>query len=282
MIIGIDHIALSATDIDKATDVVSKWGYRPIFIDKKLTNDPIKGPYLRTKNLFHDISYCQPILKEIPIELTVHGDRYADAEEDGCYKVIFSGTNPGCDCDQVSERNSRNCDIIAEAFGSFAKSISLKEFNAAAYHINEKSDEKNRYVSVKAVLSESPSLDDSVDFWLNFGFSLKKAGHAERENWRLLEFKNHLLPQGFNLLVIKTDRIRQKIYGIDGAGFNCLAFLTSDISADRKRIEANGVQITEAFSFCAGNNPLRICLCRGPNGEPVELIEIQKGRNNEK
>ncbi len=282
MIIGIDHIALSAIDIDRATDIVSRWGYKPIFINKKLANDPIKAPYLHTKNLFHDISYCQPISKGIPIELTVHGDKYADAEEDGCYKVIFSGINPGCDYNQVPERNRRNCDIIAEAFCSFAKSISLKEFNAAAYHITEKSDEENRYVSVKAVLSESPNLDDSVDFWSNLGFSLKKTGYAEGKNWRLLEFKNHLFPRGFDLLVIRADHRRQKIHGIDGAGFNCLAFLTSNISANRKRIEANGVEITEIFSFCANNNPLRICLCRGPNGEPVELIEIEKGRSNEK
>lgn len=282
MIVGIDHIALSATDIDRATGIVSRWGYKPIFINKKLANEPAKRPYLRTKNLFHDISYCQPALKGIPIELTVHDNRYTGAEEDGCYEVIFSGINPGRDYDQVPERNSHNCDIIAEAFCSFTRSVSLKEFNAAAYHINEKGYEENRCVSINAILSESPNLDESADFWFNFGFSLKKADSAGGENWRLLEFKNHLLPRGFYLLVIRTDRIRKKIYGIDGAGFNCLAFLTSNISADRKRIKANGVEITDDFPFCAGNNPLRICLCRGPSGEPVELIEIGKGRNNEK
>jgi len=52
MITGIDHIALSATDIDRATGIVAGWGYKPVFINKKLANDPIKGSYLRTKNYF--------------------------------------------------------------------------------------------------------------------------------------------------------------------------------------------------------------------------------------
>lgn len=276
MIIGIDHIALSVTDIDKAVDIISGWNYEPRFIEKKLVNDPAKTSYLSTKNRFHDIAYCRSLCGGLSIELTAHDREYSQTKEDSAYKIIFSGRNPGSKSDEAAKEDGYICGIIAQALGDPSHSIYLDGFDTAAYYLDYNVDMKDGYVCARAILSETRNLEESVKFWLGLGFSLKRSTRADADDWRLLEFKNHLSPVGFNLLIRRVDRIRQRACKIDAAGFNCLAFLTSNVNAERRRLDGDGIESTDIFSFCAGDNRLRICLCRGPDGQPVELIEIER------
>lgn len=279
MIIGVDHIALSAGDIHKAVRVLSNWGYKPRFIDTGLINDPIKDSYLNAREELHDIAYCQPLSRGTPIELTVHSGRFI-GKDDSAYKVIFSGENPGSDRDNISKEDIENCDIISEVFGKAAEPIRLREFDTDAYYLNEEREGPDNRVTVTAALSYGSDIEESVDFWGNFGFTKKS---SVRERWELLEFKNQALGWGFNLLIAKSQhKVNKDRHRIDNAGFNCLAFLTSNICAEKERLKKKRIETTDIFSFKAGGRLLRICLCRGNNDEPVELIEIDsKGKTHE-
>lgn len=279
MIIGVDHIALSAANIHKAVGVLINWGYKPRFIDTGSVNDPAKGPYLNARGELHDIAYCQPLSRGVPVEITSHSGGF-NGEYDSAYKVIFSGENPGIDHDNMSEEDIESCAAISEAFAGAARPIRLQAFDTDAYYLNETREGQGDRVAVKAVLSYGPDIEASVAFWGNFGFT-KKSSAGER--WELLEFKNQAFGWGFNLLIAKPRRkISGDNYSIDNAGFNCLAFLTSNIRAEKERLKKTGIETTDIFSFKAGGRLLRICLCRGNNGEPVELIEIDsKGETHE-
>ncbi len=279
MIIGVDHIALSTVDIQKAVRALMNWGYKPCFIDMGSINDPIKGPYLNAREEFHDIAYCQPLSRGVAVELTVHSGRFT-GEYDSAYKVIFSGENPGGNRDNTSKEDIENCAVISEAFAGAAQPIRLQAFDTDAYYLNEEREGQDNRVAVKAALSYGSDIEESVDFWGNFGFTKKSSA---RERWELLEFKNQAFGWGFNLLIAKPrHKISKDNYRIDNAGFNCLAFLTSNIRAEKERLKKKRIETTDIFSFRAGGRLLRICLCRGNNGEPVELIEIDsKGETHE-
>lgn len=279
MIIGVDHIALSAVDIQKAVRALMDWGYKPRFIDTGSINDPVKGPYLNAREELHDIAYCQPLSSGVPVEITVHSGGFTGGN-DSAYKVIFSGKDPGIDRDNISEEDIGNCAVISEAFAGAARPIRLQAFDTGAYYLNEGREGQDDRAAVKGALSYGQDIEESVAFWGNFGFAKKSSA---KERWELLEFKNHALGWVFNLLIAKPRRkISKDSYKIDNAGFNCLAFLTSNIRAQKQRLEKSGIETTDIFSFKAGGRLLRICLCRGNNGEPVELIEIDsKGEAHE-
>lgn len=275
MIIGVDHIALSVTDIDKATDLVSRWGYRPKFINRRLINSPIKTPYLREKKRFHDISYCQPLSPGLAVELTAHGRKFIIGEETGPYKIVMRGKNPGAYLDNAAEHHLKNCGVLTDVFGSRAAPIRLPEFKTICYYINEGS---SACAVIRCILIETFDLDKSAEFWAKFGFFEKGVCAAgQNGKWRLLEFKNYMLPWGLNLVLVKTKRSpASRIYQLDKPGFTCLAFITTDIFTQRRRLEGKKIDVTEISSIEAGGRSLKICLCANPDGGSLELIQIDK------
>lgn len=102
MIVGIDHIAFSVSDIEKAISEVASWGYHAAFIEKEVINHRAKIPFLREWREKHDIAYCQSKVGDgLAIELTAHAvipgttPRVVQCEEsrNAPYQVCFSATS---------------------------------------------------------------------------------------------------------------------------------------------------------------------------------------------
>lgn len=277
MIIGIDHIALSAIDIDKATDLVSEWGYRSKFINRRLINSPIKTSYLKEKNRLHDISYCQSLSPGLPIELTVHGKKFI-GKEASPYKIAITGKNPGIYYNDIADDHSENCEILKDIFGSSVTLIQLPEFQTSCYYINNGSKQHDDRVIIECILIKAFNLDKSVEFWAKFGFSEKKTSTANQEkSWKLLEFKNHIFPWGLDLILTKAKtKFASRIYQLDRPGFTCLAFITNNIFTERQRLKSEKIDVTEISSIEVGGKTLKICLCGNPDGGTLELIQISK------
>lgn len=98
MIVGIDHIAFSVSDIEKSVSEVASWGYHPTFVEKGVLNHRAKIPFLREWRERHDIAYCQSEVGEglaggsLAIELTAHTEALGMTSSP--YQVRFSTSWP--------------------------------------------------------------------------------------------------------------------------------------------------------------------------------------------
>ena len=62
---------------------------------------------------------------------------------------------------------------------------------------------------------------------------------------------------------------------LDDAGFPCVAFISTDLEADAKKLHGEETQyITDDFKFKVNNKKMKICFVIGPSGEIIELIEM--------
>jgi len=283
MIIGIDHIALSAGDIDRAIEVISGWGYKVKFTNKKLLNHPAKAPFLSTINKYHDVSFCQPLLPGPAIELTSHGSQFIETtplKERG-FKVLFSHTNPGIGV-QDDKPHLENCKTLSEVYKGDVIPSCLPEFNTECYYLKDGNKDKTKCASVKCVLIESIDIEKSCKFWKSFNFIERRQSLPGGEyKWKLLEFKSHL--PGWCLdIVIKETNKKNKIgeYKIDMAGFPCIALLTMDIYGVTNSFHPRmGIKIGDIFPFKVGGQALEICMLSDPDSGYVELIKIVKEKN---
>lgn len=90
MIVGIDHIAFSVSDIEKGLSQVASWGYRAKFVEKGVLNHVAKTPFLRKREGKHDIAYCESPAGGVAIELTAHNMSSLASP----YEVSFSRAFP--------------------------------------------------------------------------------------------------------------------------------------------------------------------------------------------
>lgn len=281
MILGIDHIALSVTDIDKGVKAITQWGYSSKFIEKEIENNVIKKPYLNRLNEYHDIAYCQPVIPGVAIELTAHNRKFIKQEDDN-YKIVFEGKDIGVyrNLQDNTESHIQNCDIISEVFDIEAKPVYLSDFDTISYLCNGSTGREIGCANIKCVIKETSNFKKSLSFWNNLGFSLNSKSKHE-EKWRLLEFKSPL--SSFSLELLLINRPEEKsfpLYKLDMPGFTCIALLTNDIFREISDLNTKGIKTSNIFSLKTGNNFLKICLLSGPDGECVELIQVEK--NNER
>lgn len=274
MIIGVDHIALSTSDIDKAIKAIEAWGYRPKFVDRNLPNDAVKVPYLENPDKFHDISFCQLLIPNPAIELTAYRGR-VEVNEDSPFKAVFSGKNPDRGEVRVNARHLEIAAIASEAFEFKVEPVWLSDFGTTSYYLHETTAKGAGCACIKSMILDSPDIEQTSNLWLNLGFTLKKESTVPaKARWRLLEYKSYLPVWSLTLLIINSNYPRNGVYKLDMPGFTCIALLTNNIAVEAKRLREEGIKVSESFLLRTGGNLLKICLCYGKCGECIELIEF--------
>ena len=259
MIVGIDHIALSALDMNQALKRLLKWGYTPKFTERDVENHPAKKKFLSSVMPFHDLAYCQPRSLGLAIELTVHGRRFSG--EEAPYKAVFSGGCPG----EIIKPPFAHQSILEEAFGQTPHFVRLQAFQIDGYYLGT-SDERAA-ANVRAFVLECSDLVSSQRFWTRLGFSVCHG----KQNWIKLQFISPIEKWQMELLLIHRKPRQALRHRIDSRGFGCLAFLTTDIDSDRKSL---GMPSSDIFDLSVNGKSMKICLCEGLDGETIELIQL--------
>jgi hypothetical protein len=72
MILGVDHLAMTATCLDEADHDLVARGFHRVFTAQAVVNHPSKAPLLGRHHPTHDLGFYRPPLG-VPIEVTVHG-----------------------------------------------------------------------------------------------------------------------------------------------------------------------------------------------------------------
>lgn len=92
----------------------------------------------------------------------------------------------------------------------------------------------------------------------------------------LLELNSRFEQWRVNLMVVPSEGSPLDP-PLDLRGFGCLAFYSTNVLADAKRLlEHGGRDATEAFDIELGDRPMTVLMLRSPEGTIIELIKIKR------
>ena len=274
MIIGLDHLTLSANEFDSGIAFLEEVGFKVRFVNKDLLNHKFKKNYLREYSSLHDVVYLDGIAGGPAIEVIVHGKKDLDSNQEIQQNIFMSGN-----ISSYSESIDSNEARILKAWKPDCEQIcgvDFGSFGISAYGID------NSMVAGAKVYCSTlkvTQLDPALKFWVDMlGFKMvDEIRNTDDIRWAELVFPSGIAAWRLNLLIIEWPNNFPMSY-LDDRGFTSFCFISTNISRDRDNLNAYpGVTMSDIFKLNPGRNLLDVCVGRGPNNELVELIQV----NNE-
>lgn len=280
MILGVDHIALSADEIDGAVRELATLGFTARFLDYAVYNHPAKRPFVRAFTTEHAMAYCTSGRPGVAIEVTVHGEPPGIGEAG--YRILLASV-PTAPTRTVVGGVDDPCRDWWHRVGAGPATVMPCPRLRTTYWIARTTTARSRDgARVQGLMVFLDRLDESLGFWTRgLGLALE-AGEPSR--WAHLR-PSTALPQWTLdvFLVAATGSAAKREWYLDDAGFPCLAFVTNDVERDRARLREYGAAETgEVFEISVSERTVRACIARGPSGEPIELIEVLSKRAGER
>lgn len=277
MILGIDHLALSCEDIHDAAQILASAGYRIKFVEQDVPNHPNKSRFLKAYRSVHSIAYCQGECGTA-IELTQHSARLNEAESP--YQVLL-GTMSIDGRDQVSPQHSYES-IWQSALGCRSlRRVSWPKLHAQFWY--DAASPTSRAAGIKGVLVPVADIATARHFW-SHGLGLHSVQDGTTpagQNWAKLSFKA-LMPGWSADVVLAEGQCQVANPTLDAPGFSCLAFLSSNLDNDSRRLwDAGATDSTGDFVIELGQKTMRLEMFRGPDNELIELIEILSAKKED-
>lgn len=269
MILGVDHIALSATDVKQDAERLAGEGYRIKFVDPDVPNAPEKRPLLRQYEARHGMAYCQSD-RGIAIELTQHA-RISPSRQ-ASYRVLFNRLPHAVQCASADPYIPK---MWRSALGvTDTKAAWWEEFRGTAWGI---ANDRTNALSVQAVMLPVADLPAAERFWTKgLRCRLLDRGTETGRSWSRMRVNS--LVAAWSLDVIMSEEAPlEHPPSLDDDGFTCLALLSNRLEADCEAgVASGGLGATGVFQIQVGGKPLDIAFVRGPNKELIELIQFQR------
>ena len=268
MILGVDHLALSCADLAAALSAIRAAGYTVQFMHERLPNSATKRPFLSVYEPVHAMAYCRP-QRGAALELTQHAAPLK--EQASFYQVLLktppSGTTPFRGTPPCS---LRLWNVALNTAG--AQAVIWAPFGAQCWRMDAPTSDAGS--CVRAVAMPAVQLKRSVMFWTQgLGCRLIARGAERGRGWVHLSFRAAISAWSLEFILVEAGGVRRP--NLDAAGFPCLAFLSTDLAGDRRRLREQGAaEIGEASSHEINGKRLRMIIARGPSEEIVELIEF--------
>jgi len=249
MILKIDHIAFCSARFEADVQRFESVGYTVQFKEKGLRDLENKRPFMREFSGELDMAL---LLRagSIGIELLNHGHTI---EEPSYVLPVLEG--------QATAREPGG-DTFSFNGSSFAQVSNGPE----NFFVDENG--ANDFRCDKVVV-EAEDIPTAARFWGRLGFKPL----AVEERAASLEFRSFLGGGTVRMFLRKSAGTAPRCW-LDGYGFNCLAFFSSDAAKDRKHFTEFGMNPTEPNSFRVNGKDLRIYWVRGPAGEVAEVIGL--------
>lgn len=277
MILGVEHIALSCTNLQHGAAALKEAGYDIKFMANSLPNAPAKQPLLRSYGQAHGIAYAQ-YRGQTSIELTQHTEK--SNSQFSQLNVLLSQMPPAV----TAMPSNPTTDLIREVWTSAGLCQKPSIGFWGPFEIPIWAEVPNKPLahdsisSVKAILLPCADLPASGKFWEHgLGCKLQnRASPMSRIPWA--QFRFHSIVPGWCLDVLLMQAINpedQEQTFLDDKGFPCIALLTNSMEKDIERLRELGAHcITPIFSLAVNQKPLRISIFREPSQQLIELIEI--------
>gem|GEM_PF-4481542 len=243
------------------------------FLQEGAPNNPAKRPFLRTYEAVHSLAYCQAG-RGVAVELTQHGDR--SERTNSPYQLLLNGEPPGAEA--LGDTALPWGPIWRESFGCVCPRASiLPDLQAQFWY--DAPERSSRPIEIKAVLVPVADLARSMGFWQDgLGCTFVARGTVDpARSWGRVAFRAPLTSWSLDL-VLAEERNEITLPLLDAPGFACLALLTTSLERDAMKLEEAGARdATSTFQVSVGGKVLNIVMLRGPDGELIELVEVQRG-----
>ena len=121
-------------------------------------------------------------------------------------------------------------------------------------------------------------------FWTTLGWAAPK-GVAPRETassgdtWARLDFSSAIAQWRASMILIESNAAISASL-LDGAGFRCLSFVTSDLTKDGEHLRRAGASATTGrMDYVINGKNLALEIFAGPDGAMIELLEVKRARS---
>jgi hypothetical protein len=118
--------------------------------------------------------------------------------------------------------------------------------------------------AVNKVLTQSSKPEASLAFWQQLGFQKKQGADS-------LLFSSPF-QKGALHLEVQSSNAAEQPFRLDDTGFQCLALVSTDADKERKRLQQQGIQVTEPEALVVHKRKLLLFFAQGPAGELVEIL----------
>lgn len=250
MIIDVDHLAISCTDIDEKIKYMTKIGYQPKFVEKKIKNLEIKFEFLDKSPEFHSLALLTS-KTSLNIELVDHGYSKITTQ----YPLIPIMKN-------VPQDILTKTDQKIECVGNIGY---LDGFRFPIIHY----ENSTRDFQFNNILIKTSNLDESIKFWQYFGFSIS----FKSDNFIVLRFKPVMSEKTYLITLVVSKGISTSL-DIDGP--SCVALLSTSAKKERNILRERGYNVSKIENLVVNNKELDVFFIKGGHGELVEIISINQ------
>lgn len=258
MIVGVDHVALSAPALAPATTALRGAGF-----ELGLTRDPLsdhraKLPFL-ARAATHHATAMYHAKQGVAVEVTVHAPMDVVEVRSG-YEVLLMA--PAGDSGSVA-----GPEWPSEAWAAIGRRGAARawpELGARFWHVAGPS------AGVLAVAARVADPERSVRFWTE-GLALSASPSTSRKV-RVLRSASRFGSWSLDVLLHESAAAPEAT--LDAPGFPCLAFVSTDVPRDADRLARHASAVGETFDLTLGDRDLRLVFARGPSGELVELVGV--------
>lgn len=237
MILDIDHIALSSSNISKFIEIFSKFDYDVEFNEKNVKNSIIKKKYMKNFSPNHDLCLLNS-KSNINIELLHH--------------------------EQINKENG----FITPIFENFKKSNHCKglDMKLKNYGIPYILKQSNKIFSFNKFIVQSNNIEKSDLFWNDLGF--KKINQKQHH----YIFQSIISLKKYELFMEFSRNGKNNF--LDDHGWNCISLLTNSIINEKKNL-GNKYETTKIDTLLINEKKIDLFFVRGPSNELVEIISIK-------
>jgi len=252
MIVGVDHLAFSVSDLQAETPWL-EMGYKVQFVERELENHKAKTHFLTHYVSEHGMLYLKHPAG-VALEGTYHSPPASPAS--GSYYPVFS----------VSPSTLDGGECLPAVQCVFNKPVTDIRLSSSVHY----GALQREGAGLTAVVVRTHDLSVSLDFWTRgLGFQIV------RQEGKTIRLSNRaLFPHWqIDVVLIEVSEPPGKGY-LDATGFTCLALLSTNIENDSVGLFGRGAcDMTAPFTLAVNSKPLRLLLLRSPGGAPVELIQ---------
>lgn len=249
MIVGIDHIAISAGNLESVSDFFKCLGYEEQFREMNLTNLNIKKEFLNFYYPEHDLILFSK-KGNYPVEIINHNSK-GFLNKNQKFIPIIEGNLKLIPYKIISESTK----IIGYKLVEFEMNhlrAYYKKTNASQLVLNN-------------FLIEISNVSDTIDFYSKMGFFVK----SMVDDLMIMEHKSLLSDDNFKLTFIVSNKVNEVC--LDDLSFNCLGLISSSLEKDLN-LFVEKYKTTPSEFLNVNGKILNIAFVKGPNGEIIELI----------
>lgn len=259
MILGVDHIGLSAASLGDGIGIMRSLGYEVRFAVEDLANHDAKRPFLRQWRPRHAIAYCA-LRGCVAVEVTVHSATLP--VEQGPYEVLCSG-QPGPDAEPLHDVFDGPA-TKADARMTYWRWPAIRTRFATSPGMGD--------LRIGSVAVSVVDIDASTRWWTDaLGFRYRGSPTPGVHD---LDRASPVADWRLDLMLV--SQAAHALPMLDDTGFTVLALITTDIAEDAPRVSHGAAEVGRTFEQRIAGRNVRLAFVRGPSGELVELVEVHE------